>query len=135
MEKECIIIPEIVLNWTDWISWKDIEKDAGHGGAKIDSDPGVYEVKFKNSEERLTIGKTADLNKRIRRGLVQGKLSHSAGKQIRAKYMEEELGKIVVRWAKTSWQSAAEEALHKRYLEIFGKNPEYVRTKVIPNSI
>jgi hypothetical protein len=134
MEKEKITIPGIELSWTDWVSWKDIEKEEEHGGVKIDRDPGVYEVRFSDCEDRLTIGKTVNLNKRIRRGLVQGKLFHSSGKLIRVEH-KKELEKILIRWAKTNWPSAVEEALHKRHLEKFGKKPEYVRIKVIPNSI
>lgn len=145
MGKESIKIPEILLNWTDWVSWKDIEIDEKSGGVKIDSDPGVYEVKIKDSIGSLTIGKTADLNKRVRRGLVQSKLPHSSGKNIHdgIKRGKIDSSKIIVRWAKTSRPAAAEEALHDAYFKKFrdvegvegelkyGKLPNYIKNNKI----
>lgn len=125
MEDEVITIAPIRLRWSDWILWGDLKIDARHGGGiRVPSGiSGVYEVKYGDTDERLTIGKASDLRMRIKQALVKGKVPHSAGKRIRA---EEDLSKIVVRWAATDRPAAAEEELHKKYEEKFGKLPKYV---------
>lgn len=126
MEKETINIPPITLEWSEWVYWDEIKKDARKkDGIKIpNKKSGVYEVKYKGSEERLTIGKASDLRMRVRQGLVKGKVPHSAGKKIRA---NEDTSRIVVRWAITDRPAAAEEGLHKKHLSKFGKLPKYVK--------
>jgi hypothetical protein len=124
MEEETINIPPITLKWSDWVHWDEIKKDARKGGIKIPNKKlGVYEVKYKDSEERLTTGKASDLRMRVRQGLVKGKTPHSAGEKIRAK---EDTSRIVVRWAITDRPAAVEEELHKRHLNKFGKLPKCV---------
>jgi len=93
-EKDIIKIPEIILDWSEWYSWDDIK----NGNVKIPEEPGVYEVKYKDAEELLTIGKSSNLRRRVQQGLVKGQIPHSAGKSIRA---NEDTSKIVIRWAKT----------------------------------
>lgn len=124
MAEEVINIPPIVLRWSDWISWNDLKLDARYeGGVRVPNyESGVYEVKYRDSEERLTIGKTSNLRMRIKQGLVKGKVSHLAGEKIRA---NEEVSRIIVRWAATDRPAAMEEELHKRYLDKFGKLPKY----------
>lgn len=123
-EKEIIRIPEITLEWSDWYSWNDIIKDARKGGIMMpNKKSGVYEVKYKDADKRLTIGKASDLRKRIRQGLVKGNTPHSAGKKIRK---EEDTSNIVIRWAITDRPGAAEEELHRRHKEKFGELPKYV---------
>ena len=123
-EKEIIKIPEITLEWSDWYPWNEIEKDARRDGIKIpNKTPGVYEVKYRDKDERLTIGKASDLRMRIRQGLVKGKTPHSAGEKICQK---EDISKIIIRWAITDRPAAVEEELHKRHREKFGKLPKYV---------
>lgn len=85
---------------------------------------GVYEVKYIDSEERLTIGRASDLRMRIKQGLVKGKVPHSAGEKIRENE-KENLSRIVVRWAITDRPATVEEELHKRYEAEFGKLPKY----------
>ena len=126
MEEETIKIPPIVLKWSDWISWDDLKIDARQGGGIIVPNyiPGVYEAKDKDGEERLDIGSTYDLRMRIKQGLVKGKSPHSAGSNIRA---NEDVSKLVVRWAVTNRPRAAEEELHRRYESKFGKLPKYTK--------
>jgi hypothetical protein len=81
-------------------------------------------VKHIDSNERLTIGKAKDLYKRIIRALILGKLKHLTGKKIRA---NEELSKLVVRWAETDRPAAVEEELHRRYRAKFGELPKYTK--------
>jgi len=124
MEEETIKIPPIALKWSDWIHWDKIKEDARIGGIEIPKKrPGVYEVKYEDTEERLSIGKASDLRMRVRQGLVEGKTPHSAGDKIRA---NEDTIKIIVRWAITDRPAAVEEELHRRYLNKFGKLPKYV---------
>lgn len=124
MGREVIEIPPILLEWSDWFPWDDLKADARRGGIEIpNKKPGVYEVKYRDAEERLTIGKASDLRMRIRQGLVKGKTPHSAGERIRA---SEDTSKLVVRWAVTDRPAAVEEELHKRYLNRFGKLPKNV---------
>jgi len=123
-EIETIKIPPISLKWSDWIFWDDLKVDARKVGIKVpNKKPGVYEVKYSDIEERLTIGKASDLRMRIKQGLVKGKTPHSAGEKIRD---SEDTSRIVVRWAVTDRPAAVEEELHKRYLKRFSKLPKYV---------
>lgn len=124
MRRELIEITPIPLEWSDWFPWDDLKVDARRGGIKVlNKKPGVYEVKCRDAEERLTIGKASDLRMRIRQGLVKGKTPHSAGERIR---VSEDTSRMVVRWAVTDRPAAVEEELHKRYLSRFGKLPRYV---------
>lgn len=123
--KQKIRIPNITLDWTEWISWNKIKINARKAdGIKIPEEKGVYEAKYVNSKRRLTIGKAANLRSRVRQGLVKGKIPHSAGKKIRRK---EALSKIMIRWAVTNRPAAAEEELHRQYKNKFGKLPKHVK--------
>lgn len=126
MEKQKIFIPPIELNWSEWHPWNQLIIDArsGDGVAIPNKIPGVYEVKHRNASERLTIGKASDLRMRVRQGLVKGKTRHSAGKRIRK---QEDVSKLMVRWAVTDRPAAAEEELHQRHIARFGKLPKYVQ--------
>ncbi len=125
MENEEIRIPTIKLEWSKWNSWKDLAVGMRHGeGIKIPGGPGVYEAKYADKEERLTIGKASNLQKRIRRGLVRGKLPHSAGTRIRR---SEDISRIVVRWATTDRPAAVEEELHKKHLAKYDKLPDHTK--------
>ncbi len=125
MEREKITIPSIVLEWSEWVAWDDLKIDARQkDGVNVPSRVrGVYEVKYANNEERLTIGKASNLRMRIKQGLVKGKAPHSAGEKIRA---NEDVSRIVVRWAATDRPATAEEELHRRYQAKFGGLPKYV---------
>lgn len=82
MEREFIETSPISVEWNDWFPWDDLKVDVSRGGIKIpNKKTGVYEVKHRDAEERLTIGKASDLRMRIRQGLVKGKISHLAGKE------------------------------------------------------
>ena len=122
--EEIINIEPIVLRWSDWVSWDDLKIDARHGGGVRVPNyiPGVYEVKYRDSEERLTIGETSNLRMRIKQGLVKGKTPHSSGYKIRT---TEDVSRLVVRWAITDRPKAVEEELHRRYKSKFGKSPKY----------
>ena len=123
METQDIIIPQIHLEWSEWLGWNVLMEDARSGGVRIpNGKPGVYEAKLNHTLERLTIGKASDLRMRIRQGLIKGKTQHSAGKRIRA---NEDTNNVEIRWAETDKPSAAEEELHKQYLSRFGKWPKY----------
>lgn len=124
MDEEMLNIPPIILKWSDLVSWDALTVDVRHGGGVRvpNHEPGVYEVKYGDSEKRLTIGKASDLRMRIKQGLVKGKAKHSSGSKIRA---GEEVSKLVVRWAITDRPAAAEEELHRRYKAKFGELPKY----------
>lgn len=126
MEREEIIIPPIVLEWSDWVPWNDLKTDArARQGVRVPNrGSGVYEVRYIDSEHRLTIGKASNLRRRIKQGMVKGKTLHSAGKRIRA---HEDVSRLIVRWAMTDRLSAVEEELHKRYLVKFGSLPKFVK--------
>ena len=124
METEIIQIPPIKLRWSDWYDWESLKKDVRKGeGVSVPDEPGVYEVKYKDSDERLTIGKASNLRMRVKQGLVKGKVPHSAGDRIRKR---EDTSKIMIRWAVTERPAAAEEELHRRHKERFGRLPKYV---------
>jgi excinuclease UvrABC nuclease subunit len=118
-EKQIIKIPEIILEWSEWYPWENIK----NGIIKVPAQPGVYEAKYIDTDEKLTIGKASNLKMRVQQGLVKGKIPHSAGEKIRS---NEDVSKIVVRLATTDRPSAVEEELHKQYKEKFGKLPKYV---------
>ncbi len=124
---ETIRIPDIRLEWSDWYGWDRLWTDARTAeGVRIPNGrPGVYEARYRDEEERLTIGKTSDLRMRVRQGLVKGKTAHSTGDRIRR---EENTSTIVIRWAETSRPAAVEEELHRRHCERFGGLPK--QTKV-----
>jgi len=85
---------------------------------------GVYEVRKINSDSRLTIGKSKNLQHRIASALVKGKSAHSTGKRIR---QNEDVNNLEIRWANTDLISCVEEYLHKKYIEKFGKLPDYTK--------
>lgn len=123
-EKEVIDHEPIELQWSEWHSWDIVKLDARKDGIKIPNKvSGVYEAKYLDEHERLTIGKASDLRFRVRQGLVKGKTSHSAGDNIRAK---EDVSRIMVRWAVTDRPACAEEELHRRHRGKFGRLPKYV---------
>lgn len=127
METQHITIPTITLNWSDWTPWECFESDqTSPNSFRLPAGPGVYEVKYRHSDERLTIGKASNLNNRVRRALVQGRMPHSAGKRIRAS--GEDLSQLVIRWAETDRPAAAEEELHRQYLERHNVLPKYTRS-------
>jgi hypothetical protein len=70
----------------------------------------------------LHIGKASDLRMRIRQGLVKGAVPHSTGKRI---HQEEDVSRLVIRWAVTERPGAAEEELHCLYRREFGRLPKY----------
>jgi hypothetical protein len=82
-------------------------------------------TKYKNSNERLTIGKASNLRIRVKQGLVKGKISHSTGDRIRN---NEDTSNIVIRWALTDKPSCVEEELHKKHIEDFGHLPKYTKS-------
>jgi hypothetical protein len=121
-ETDTIQLPLIALTWSEWTTWDDLKSDTGNRGAKIPSVPGIYEVKYADTHERLTIGRTSNLRQRIRGGLVNGTSPHSTGEKIR-KY--ENTSQLVIRWAKTDRPAASEEEYHMRYKAQFGQLPKY----------
>lgn len=127
MEKQEIIIPPIILEWSEWFPWKKFLIHGKHPlGLKIPNKPGVYEAKYNNSEERLTIGKASNLRSRIKQGLVKGNSPHSTGERIRM--AKEDTSRIVIRWAETDRPAAVEEELCYQYYEKFNNNlPKYAR--------
>ena len=126
METQKIRIPEIELHWSDWIPRDKFKLDARNdpSGVSPPNEPGVYEARLVDEEHRLIIGKASNLRRRIKQGLVKGKLEHSTGKRIRAK---EDTNRIVFRRATTDRPAATEEELHKRHLTRFGALPRYTK--------
>jgi hypothetical protein len=123
MATQTLRIGDIRLRWSKWIPWNSL---IGEPKTGIVIPPrktsGVYEVRLVDSAECLTIGKASDLHRRVIRGLVLGKLPHSAGKRIRAC---EDTSRVIVRWAETDSPSAAEEKLHQLHVKRFGRLPKY----------
>lgn len=125
MESQTLSIPVIELEWSDWHSWTALLEDPETYRNSIPvKKPGVYEVRLKNQDARLTIGKTTDLNRRIRQALIRENGKHSAGRRIREK---ENTKDIELRWAETTHPIAAEEELHNLYRTKFGRLPKYTK--------
>jgi len=116
-DKETIRIPPILLEWSKWTAWSSISR------VTIPKVAGVYEVKYADQNKRLTIGKALNLRRRIKQQLVRGK-KHSSGKKILA---NEDVSRIVVRWATTDRCAAAEEELHEQHRNNFDELPEYTK--------
>jgi hypothetical protein len=127
MKIQKLNIGEIKLNWSDWYEWEAIKIDGRKkNGIKIpNKKSGVYEVSYKHdNNKRLTIGKASDLRFRVRQALVKGRGKHSSGKKIRC---NEDVTKLIVRWAVTARPAAAEEELHRIFKNKYGKLPDYVK--------
>ena len=122
-EKEIIKIPEITLEWSEWYPWNKIKENARKTGIKVPEERGVYQVKYRNENECLTIGKSKNLRRRIKQQLLKGK-NHSEGKKIIKN--NEDVSQIVIRWAITDRPAAVEEELHRKHKKKFGKLPKYV---------
>ncbi len=124
MDVNYIEIPAITLNWSDWYTWSRFLRDARSDPDSIalPNTTGVYEARLVESDERLTIGKASNLRMRVKQGLVKGKVPHSSGNDIRG---NEDLSKIVIRWAITNRPAAVEEELHRKHIEAFGRLPKY----------
>ena len=118
-DEQILVIEPIALEWSPWTPWHALLVDArSEGGVRMPNRIlGVCEVRYPHEEQRLTIGRASDLRMRIKQGLVKGKAKHSAGKRIRT---NEDVERIVVRWAATDRPAAAEEELHLRHRERFG---------------
>ena len=127
MDIGIIKIPEINLKWNKWYKWHTLELDLrrSDNGVNVPSRPGVYEARYEDEEECLTIGKASDLRMRVKQGLVKGKVPHSTGERMKSENLD--FSKIVVRWAVTDRPSATEEDLHKRHVEKHGRLPKYVK--------
>ena len=125
-DTETIVIPPVTLTWSHWVPWVQLTVDSRSGqGVRVPNKrPGVYEVRHRDAQERLTIGKASDLRMRIKQGLVKGKLPHSSGDAIN---VNESTSELVVRWAVTERRAAVEEELHFRHVATFGKLPKYVQ--------
>lgn len=126
--RQIIRIPPIVLEWSDWVTWDELLFDTRRSDAVRvpNRRAGVYEVKYVDEDEKLAIGKAANLRMRVERGLVKGKTPHSAGKRIRAS--EKDTSRIVVRWAVTDKPACVEEELHRLHREEFdGRLPRYTQ--------
>ena len=126
MNIQNIEIPKIILNWSEWFDWDKLKYLRSTESIDIDipENSGVYEARYKDLNERLTIGKTSNLRKRIIQGLVRGRLPHSSGIKIRN---FEDLSRIEIRWAETDRPSCVEEELHKQYHKIFGGLPRHTK--------
>jgi hypothetical protein len=127
-EQSVLEIGVIALEWSEWTPWPNLVADnRGGAGVSIPNQvPGVYEVRVSgaNGSERLYIGKAGDLRLRVRQGLVKGKIPHPGGTRIRA---QEDVARLLVRWAVTGRPAAAEEELHQAYRRKFGRPPAYVK--------
>lgn len=74
MEDEVITIPHIRLRWSDWTLWADLKIDARHGrGIRVPSGvSGVYEVKYADTDERLTNRKSIRPSNAHQAGIGKG---------------------------------------------------------------
>lgn len=112
-------IEPIVLEWSEWHSWRDVERQ--DCAAVPNEQSGVYEAKISGRKERLAIGKASDLRKRVKQGLMRGKAGESAGEDLGAG------DDVVVRWAVTERPAAVVEELQIRHKGRFGELPKYTR--------
>lgn len=123
-----IKIPTINLNWSEWYKWNNLKLDTrlkeNKGIIKPDKKSGVYEAKYHDKEQRLHIGKTTT-NLKTRIDYMIKASAHSTGERMKKKNID--FSKVIVRWAITDRPSDTEEELHKKYVQKYGKLPEYVK--------
>lgn len=126
MAQQQLDLGTVTLAWTDWVPWAELDSDGqGMTGEWPPRRCGVYEVRRADHDERLTIGKAANLRSRIIGGLIKGRSPHSTGKRIRAE--EQNLQDVEIRWAETDRRAAAEEALHRLHIEANGSLPVHTK--------
>ena len=125
-EHQILEIPAIHLNWSEWTPWSAVARNFRDGGANLPDTPGVYEVKHKAEDERITIGRTKHLRGRVKEALVKGSGPHSTGERIEKARIAGHIrvDGLVIRWAETNRPAAAEEELHRRYIEDYGGLPK-----------
>ena len=107
------------VRWSEWFRWSDIAS----GRIRAPRRAGVYEVRRRDQELRLTIGETNLLARRVSY-LVRGTGPHSAGERIRA---GEEVVNLLVRWAATEQHEEVEQYLHGAHRARFGCLPTHTR--------
>ncbi len=121
-EDELLEPEPIRLPWSHWERWEDIRV---YGPLIIDLPfvkSGVYEARLEDEDERLTIGRAMDLKDRVMLGLVRGTAKHTSGQKI---HENENVYRVVIRWAVTDRPAAAEEELHRRHVARFARLPKY----------
>jgi len=119
-EEEVLEVRPILLEW-EW--WDDLRDDQRTGeGVGVPRASGVYEVRIHDREERLYIGKAADLQARVKHAMVNGVSQHAAGRKIET---NEDTSRVCVRWALTDRPATAEAELQYRYVKRFGVLPKY----------
>lgn len=107
------------VQWSVWFPWSDIAS----GRIRAPKRAGVYEVRRRDQELRLTIGETNLLERRVAY-LVRDTGPHSAGERIRAR---EEVVNLLVRWAATERHEEVEQYLHGAHRDRFGGLPTHTR--------
>ena len=130
-EIDCEIhIKPIVLDWSKWHSWEGVGRRVRDGGVNVPDKPGVYEVRIRGEDSRLTIGRSKRLRARIKSHLVRDSGSHSAGERIRTAIRTGVIDSrsLVIRWAVTDRYAVAEAALHERHMHGFGELPKYTKS-------
>jgi hypothetical protein len=124
--QEVLELPPIILNWSYLWDWDEIAygTDDDEDVDLPPSEPGVYRVVGGRGVGTLCIGRAANLRQRICSALIAGKLPHTAGCKIRE---NEDLSTVRIAWAVTDRPAAAEEELHRRYVERLGHWPKYTQ--------
>jgi hypothetical protein len=114
----------IILHWSDWTPWHHLplHGESHRGNLGIKERPGVYEVRFVEADQRLTIGESKDLYQRLRKDLVKG--NHSAGERFRDNI---DTKIIEVRWAMELKHIEAEVALKGLHVIKYGNLPEFTK--------
>ena len=109
----------VAVQWSEWFPWSDIAS----GRTRAPRRAGVYEVRRRDQDLRLTIGETNLLERRVSY-LVKGTGPHSAGERIRA---SEAVANLLVRWAVTERHEDVEQYLHGAHWDRFGCLPAHTR--------
>ncbi len=108
---------DVTIEWSPDRPWHSIERQ------DLPEEPGVYEVYDAASDvdaPALHIGLSKNLRNRIW-DMIQNR-THSTASRI---HEQEDISKLLVRWALTDRPKAVEEELHRLHVEFHGSLPTH----------
>jgi hypothetical protein len=132
MDKITLVIE---WEWQPWAAWDTIRKwtDKRYPSL-IPTTSGVYELRRVvsdgvDSEERWLIGKSDNLDRRVRNELVKGDDTLYPQRSRILAAVQGDTSLLEVRWAEAILYTELESQLHSQYQARFGSFPDFVQRK------